>query len=173
MVSTLIVGYGNISRRDDGVALYIIRRLRERIGLPETDLLEDEQGSAQGKLATICVHQLGPELAETISRYDQVIFIDAHIEGTMRQPLHWQKLVPAYRPSMVSHHLKPEALLALSQALFGRVPEAYVLSVLGHDFDFGEGLSAETMTLAEEAVNRLLADLQSPESARAWSSSGN
>jgi len=47
-------------------------------------------------------------------------------------------------------------LLALCQTLFGHAPKAYVLSVLGHDFDFGDELSAETSALAEEAVGRLV-----------------
>ncbi len=33
--SILIVAYGNLSRRDDGVAFHVVRRLRERLGLPE------------------------------------------------------------------------------------------------------------------------------------------
>ena len=66
MPSMLIVGYGNSSRRDDGVALHIMRRLRRRLDLPVVGL-DDGGDDATGDLAMICVHQLGPELAETLS----------------------------------------------------------------------------------------------------------
>jgi len=155
MSSMLIVGYGNVSRRDDGVALHVMRRLCERLGLPTGDL-DGDADDLQANLAMIFTHQLGPELAETLSRYDLVVFVDAHVAGTDWQPVHWQEIGPAYRPSMVSHHLKPEVLLALSQTLFGYAPRAYVLSILGHDFAFGEELSAETAALVEEAVSRLV-----------------
>lgn len=157
MSSMLIVGYGNASRRDDGVALHIMRRLRKRLGLPPSEL-DGGDDDARSDLAMIYVHQLGPELAEMLSQHDLVVFIDAHVEGANWQPVHWQEVIPAYRPSMVSHHLAPDVLLALCQTLFGRAPRTYVLSVLGHDFDFGDELSAETSVLAEEAVSRL-ADL--------------
>ena len=151
----LIVGYGNASRRDDGVALHIMQRLRRRLGLPLGEL-DDEDGDASGDPAMIYVHQLGPELAETLSQHDLVVFVDAHVEGANWQPVHWQEIIPAYRSSMVSHHLTPDVLLALCQTLFGHAPKAYMLSVLGHDFDFGDELSAETSALADEAVSRLV-----------------
>jgi hydrogenase maturation protease len=155
MSSMLIVGYGNSSRRDDGVALHIMQRLRRRLGLPPSEL-DDGSSDASGDLAMIYVHQLGPELAETLSQHDLVVFVDAHVEGANWQPVHWQEIIPAFRSSMVSHRLTPDVLLALCQTLFGHAPKAYMLSVLGHDFDFGDELSAETSALAEEAVSRLV-----------------
>lgn len=157
--STLIIGYGNVSRRDDGVALHILRRLRARLGLPPDDLIEPGE-SAGAALAMVCVHQLVPELAETLISYDTVVFVDAHVKGAGWDPLHWQEVEPAYRSGMVSHHLKPAALLALNRSLYGRSPTGYLLSVLGHDFDFGEELSPETNELAEQAVERLLGFLE-------------
>jgi len=132
-----------------------MQRLRRRLGLPLGEL-DDEDGDASGDPAMIYVHQLGPELAEALSQHDLVVFVDAHVEGANWQPVHWQEIFPAYRSRMVSHHLTPDVLLALCQTLFGHAPKAYVLSVLGHDFDFGDELSAETSALAEEAVGRLV-----------------
>ncbi len=157
MTSVLLVGYGNLSRRDDGVAFHIIARLRRRLGLPEQTVEED---TLDAQPATMLVHQLGPEMAETLARYDAVVFIDAHVAGTDWSPVHWQEITPALRPSMVSHHLKPGVLLSLAGSLYGHAPRGYILSVLGADFDFGEELAPATLALAEEAVERLLAFLR-------------
>ncbi|MBM3187269.1 MAG: hydrogenase maturation protease [Chloroflexi bacterium] len=150
----LLVGYGNVSRRDDGVALHVIRRLRLKLGLgaePEVD----EESDAAGNPATLWLHQLAPELAETLVAYDRVVFIDAHVGSSGWPPVSWQRIEPEYRPNIVAHHLKPGVVLALCASLYDRQPEGYALSILGHDFDFGEELSPETSRLADEAVARL------------------
>ena len=160
MPSVLMIGYGNASRRDDGVAVHILQRLRERLGLPVDELDEDRGTELDPTLAMLAVHQLGPELAEIIAQYESVIFIDAHVEGTLWSPVHWQEIIPAYRASIVTHHLKPESVLALCNSLYGRNPKGYTLSVLGTDFDFGEELSSGTSARADQAVARLLAFLR-------------
>ncbi|MBN1402305.1 MAG: hypothetical protein JXA74_15805, partial [Anaerolineae bacterium] len=103
--------------------------------------------------------QLAPELAESLAECDIVIFVDAHVDGAGWEPLHWQEVTPAYESSLVGHHLKPASVVALTESLYGRSPRPYVLSVLGTDFDFGEGLSAGTSKRADLAVERLLAFL--------------
>ncbi len=163
--SLLLVGYGNISRRDDGVALHILRHLRRRLGLSlndwEANTVLCPNGGARKPLAMICVHQLAPELAELAAQYDAVIFIDAHVAAADWEPVAWQEISPAYRAGMLGHHLKPSVVLALSRSLYGGSPRGYTLSVLGHDFDFGEELSLDTFTLAQEAVSFLLGLIQS------------
>ncbi|MEA3407765.1 MAG: hypothetical protein U9R48_06770 [Chloroflexota bacterium] len=162
--SLLLVGYGNISRRDDGVALHVLRRLRIHLGLSldgweaNTPLCPD--GGARKPLAMICVHQLAPEMAELVAQYDAVIFIDAHVPAADWEPVAWQEISPGYQPGMVGHHLKPGVVLALSRSLYGHSPKGYTLSVLGYDFDFGEDLSSETSDLADEAVAFLLGLIQ-------------
>ena len=159
MTSVLIIGYGNLSRRDDGVAFHIIARLRQRLGLT-SQLDEDESDTLGERPATMLVHQLGPEIAETLVRYDAVVFVDAHVAGTDWAPVHWQEIATALRSSMVSHHLKPGVLLNLANSLYGHAPRGYALSVLGTDFDFGETLAPDTSSRADEAVERLLAFLR-------------
>jgi hydrogenase maturation protease len=153
--AVLIIGYGNISRRDDSVALHIILRLRERLGMPEWHG-SSEPDEVDENPATIFLHQLAPELAESLSRFDLVVFVDAHVDGMGWEPVHRQEVVATYRANMVTHHLNPDSVLALCRSLYGRCPEGYVVSVLGHDFDFGEELSPATSALADEAVDGLL-----------------
>ncbi len=152
----LLVGYGNSSRRDDGVAEHILRRLLERLGLDPEGVMTDDDIEQREGFGAILVHQLAPELAELACRYDVIVFIDAHVAGVDWQPVEWQAIEPSVQGGMSGHHLKPGVILSLSETLYGRRPEAYMLSVLGHNFDFGETLTAETSDLADQAVDRLL-----------------
>ena len=157
--SVLLIGFGNVSRRDDGVAWHILRRLRQQLGLPPDDVFAD--AGEDEALATIFTHQLAPELSQTTSRYDIVVFVDAHVQGVDWEPVSWRELSPAYEAGLTAHQLKPESVLALSASLFGRSPRGYVLSVLGYGFDFGQELSEATSSLADEAVSRLFELLRS------------
>lgn len=155
--TVLLMGYGNLSRRDDSVAWHIMRRVRGRLGLPDGELdLESDPAEAEGALVTCFVHQLAPEMAEALTRYDLVVFVDAHVEGAGWEPVHLEAVEPVLTANMISHHLRPASLMALCASLYGRCPQGYVLTVLGHDFDFGEELAPDTSRRADEAVERLL-----------------
>lgn len=159
----LLIAYGNTSRRDDGVAYHVVQRLCARLGLA-WDGAED--GVLDEHLSVLRLHQLAPELAEALAQYDVVVFIDAHVGGQGWAPVEWRPIEPTYAPSLVSHHLKPSAVLALCRTLYGVCPQGYALSILGHDFDFGEDLSPATSALADEAVERLERFLEAESLAR-------
>ncbi len=156
----LLIGYGNLSRRDDGVALHILRRLRSRLGLAPGELDTDGGIEPGTNVAMMCVHQLTPELAETANNYDILVYIDAHVAETNWEPVRWTEIKAAFQYGMIGHHLKPGTILALCQSLYGKKPSGYMLSVLGHDFDFGQELSPETSALADQAVGRLESSLR-------------
>jgi hydrogenase maturation protease len=129
--------------------------LRRSLGLPpEVDDEEVEEHLTE-QVAALAVHQLGPELIENMVSYDFVVFIDAHTEVPAWEDVHWEQITPLYRPSIVTHHVRPETLLALCLSLYKRCPQTYMLSVLGIDFDLGEELSAETDDRAEQAADLL------------------
>ena len=65
LVKTLIIGYGNTLRQDDGVGRYLAEQIAEE-QWPECQVLS--------------VHQLTPELAASIAEVEQVIFIDAVLQ---------------------------------------------------------------------------------------------
>lgn len=151
---SLLIGYGNPSRRDDGAALHVVNAWRARQGqpglTPETDGWED-LGSAQDSLF---LQQLTPELAALLAQYDRVAFVDTALPET-GEPVRVHRLTPSYRLSVVSHHMTPETLLALAGQLYGRQPEGYLVSIHGHDFGFGDRLSPETEAAVPEAVERV------------------
>jgi len=160
LLRILVVGYGNPSRRDDGVGLAVVNGLRERLGQPPLVEGEDGYDDLRGPVDTLFLQQLMPELAETVAGYDRVWFVDAHV-GVIPELVRRVPLRPGFDPASVSHHLKPEALLALAGQLYGRAPEGELFSVHGFDFDFGNGLSAETAEGARQVVVELWSAIES------------
>jgi hydrogenase maturation protease len=154
LLRTLVIGYGNPSRRDDGVGLAVVNGLRARLGrrpLVEGEDGYDELGSA---VDTLFLQQLMPELAETLADYEHVWFVDAHV-GVIPDLVRRVRLHPGFDPASVSHHLKPESLLALACQLYGRAPQAELYSIRGYDFNFGDELSPETAAGARQVVVEL------------------
>lgn len=136
-MKTLVIGYGNSLRGDDGAGPFVARQL--------------------GAGAIAC-HQLTPELAEPISQARQVIFVDAHA-GAPAGQIVIQPVRP--RPSAAIHRFDPETLLAWSQQLYGRAPEAILIGIGGESFDLGEGLSPGARRAAREAL-RAIRKLERP-----------
>jgi len=124
----LVVGYGNTLRSDDGVGLYAVREIQKTMTRSNIELME--------------VVQLYPELAETLSRKDFAIFIDAAMEGisgeTNFEPIH-----PVPKTSGMSHSTDPETLLFAAKELYGHAPKALLATVAGECFGLGTTLSAE------------------------------
>ncbi len=156
MKRTLVAGFGNCFRRDDGLGPAVVNAVRARIGRPALAPLDDGFDDLSHNVDTIVLHQLVPELAETIKDYDLLIFVDAHV-GTIPEAMREERLAVAFQAPFVSHQFRPSTVLALSQQMHGRAPVAVLLSLRGYDFDFGEGLSSEAALLVAPAVDRILA----------------
>lgn len=155
----LILGYGNVDRQDDGVAWHVIARLAQRLGCAFASSPEEEiQLSHQG-LDFLFVLQLTPEIAESISQYRRVCFVDAH---TGRVPLDIQvaSVTAQYQSSPFTHHLTPSTCLAFAQSLYQSQPEAILVSIRGYEFGFSRSLSPRTNALAEQAVEQILLWIQ-------------
>lgn len=136
---TLVVGYGNPCRRDDGAGCGVIEILAGRHGLPAS-------------LETM--HQLDLTLAETICDYDRVIFVDARVCDT---PEAWssREVEAKTQDRGVTHFVTPADVLGLCRALYGHVPCGILFAIRGQDFGFGEGLSPETMQAALQVADRI------------------
>ncbi|MBC8447788.1 MAG: hydrogenase maturation protease [Chloroflexi bacterium] len=152
---TLIVGYGNPYRRDDGVGYHVLKAIAVQLGRPPLALDEDGLDALGEEVDLVCLPQLLPELAETLAAYGRVIFVDAHT-GAYAEDLRCVAVEPRYTPSAFTHHMTPETLLGLALAFSEAVPPAYLFSVRGYDFDFGVELSEETERLAEKVVERVM-----------------
>lgn len=122
----LVVAYGNELRSDDGLGPQLGRAIEAR-QLPG--------------VVVIATHQLMPELAEQISTAQEVLFIDARAVGS--DPVQLTKLSPQDSQGPIrAHGSQPAVLLRLAQAIFGRSPPAWCLTLRGIDFGFGETTSS-------------------------------
>ena len=151
MKKALIIGYGNPDREDDGVAWHILRNLTVRIGLPSPDSYEDEFPESEA-IDFAFYLQLTPEMAEDISEYEHVCFVDAHT-GNIPEPVRLIDVESEFQRSPFTHHLTPQSLLSMCENVYGKKPDCVLLSVLGHRFLFTRQLSEETGALVPEAVD--------------------
>ncbi len=151
----LVLGYGNVSRQDDGIGFHVINAIAWRLGRPP--LTPGEKGlSDLGQPVDLAfVLQLVPELAETLADYDEVFFVDAHT-GAYEEPIRWEKLAPGYAPSAFTHHMTPATLLEITKALYGRTPMGHLVSVRGFRFGFGMELSPEAQRLCGMAAGQIV-----------------
>ena len=156
MSQTLLIGFGNLYRRDDGAGFAVVNAFRERLGRPPLGEEDDGFDDLGHAVDTVLSHQLSPDLAEVVARYDLVIFVDAHVEA-LPEPMREQELDACYQEAVVPHQMHPCTVLALAHELYGAETRGVLLSLRGHDFDFGVGLSEEMQSLVPQAVARILA----------------
>ena len=150
MKKLLLIGYGNPDREDDGVAWHILRAMTIKLGLPAPECYEDEFPEPE-LIDFVFYLQLTPEMAEDIRAYQYVCFIDAHT-GSIPEPVRLIAVESEFQRSPFTHHLTPQSLLSMCETLYGKKPDAALLSVLGHRFLFSRQLSDETAALVPQAV---------------------
>lgn len=155
MSRTLVIGYGNLDRGDDGVAFYVVNALRKRLG--QRTLSEDENGwhDLGAKTDSVFLRQLLPEWLETAAAYDRVIFLDAHVHEDAPD-LFCVPVVPEFVSSPFTHHMTPAAFMAFLRTLYEREPAGRILSIRGHEFEFCRGLSPEVSKQVPPAVDTIL-----------------
>jgi hydrogenase maturation protease len=151
---TLVLGYGNPDRQDDGVAWHVLLALALQLKLPVPDSYEEEFPPNE-RLDFCFTLQLTPEMAEDIAAYERVCFVDAHT-GSIAAQVQMVPVLGQFQNSPFTHHLTAQTLLSMCQSLYGKVPQAALLSVRGYQFEFECGLSAETAALVPEAVSRIM-----------------
>jgi hydrogenase maturation protease len=134
----LIVGYGNPLRSDDGIGWHAARLLA-------TDRRLDGA-------RVLARYQLAPELAEDISRASLVVLVDAAAEGDPGSVSVREIGSPPPAPITWSHHLVPETLAGLADALYGTVPPIVLVSVAAESFAEGDSLSSALERALPEAV---------------------
>jgi hydrogenase maturation protease len=151
---TLVIGYGNADRQDDGVGWHILKALAEKLGAP----IPDDPGASievESETADLMfILQIYPELAEDISHYQRVCFVDAHTSD-IPEEISWIALSPEYEKSPLTHHMSPKTVLSITGTIYDQTPEAILVSVRGFHFEFERELSQKTAALAEEATNRI------------------
>ena len=134
----LVIGYGNELRRDDGVGPKVAATVAEW-GIPGVRALS--------------VHQLTPELADSIASADRVVFVDASIGATDSIQVNDIESNDSFQ--ILTHAADPRSLLALAKRTFGHCPPASWLSIPAQDLDFGDELSPLALKGMAAALERL------------------
>ncbi len=153
-MTTLIIGYGNFDREDDGVAWHILAALAGRLGYEVPQAPEEGMEPQGSEVDFLFRLQLTPEIAETVSAYDRACFVDAHT-GAVPDDLHVERLEAQFQASPFTHHMTPETCLSIAETLYGKRPEAILVSVRGYQFGFERSLSSQTANLAGQAVEEI------------------
>jgi hydrogenase maturation protease len=157
---TIILGFGNPDRGDDGVAWHVLAGIAQRFGQPfayegiEAGLVNlSEDSHLWFNL------QLIPEVAEELAAYQQAIFIDAHT-AEIKEEIKISPIEPEFQNSPFTHHLTAASCLSLSKTLYGKYPESILVSIRGYDFSFSHALSLKTKELAEKAIEMIMGRLK-------------
>jgi len=141
LTTALIIGYGNPLRSDDGFGWHASRLLAEAL--------------AGCNVEVITCHQLTPELAEPLSQSARAVFIDADAEGVPGD-IHLRTVAPEAPASFgFTHTCTSSGLLASAQQLYGRCPEAVIVTVTALSFEFGESLSPAVSAALPAVVDRV------------------
>lgn len=150
MLRTLILGYGNPDREDDGVSWHILQALARRLGreIP----VDFSEGFPESGLnpELLFALQLVPELSETLAGFERVCLLDAHT-GAVPEEIHIEPIDPHFQTSPFTHHLTAQSLLEMTKSLYNKQPETVLVSVRGYAFGFSNQLSPQTSNLAVQA----------------------
>ncbi len=141
---TLVLGYGNPARGDDGLGPALIKRLAQ---------LELNQ------IETRLDYQLRVEDALDIGDFCKIIFIDA--SKNANPPFEYQQLDENQPPAdLNTHSISPRALIYLARTLFKATTPAYIMAIRGYHFEpFDERLSAQAHKNLNLAVQYLLSEI--------------
>lgn len=138
-VAALVIGYGNDLRGDDGIG----PRVADAVA-----------AWRRPGVAALALTQLTPEVAATLASAERVVFVDADARpdapGVTLRPV-----AAAPAAEALTHGADPRALLALCQAVYGRCPAAWLLSVPARRFDLGAPLSPDAEAGVAQALTLL------------------
>lgn len=142
----LIIGYGNPLRCDDAIGQHLAYAMQT--GLPHL-LLQVQT-----------CYQLVPELVSSISQAQQVVFIDARVDGTPGDLFH-HTVTPDAAAGAFTHHVTPGSLLAAAHELYGKAPNGILISITGASFGYGGELSPELQQKLPALVAQVKALIES------------
>ncbi len=145
-----IIGYGNSLRSDDCFGLEVCKMLKA-------------YSTIENLAKIIIVHQLMPELIDSINRSEGVIFVDTSydfIPGDLQFILLNQ--IPKNN-SLFSHYCTPQDLLDEVKRLYGNMPPAWLCTIGGVYFELGEELSPLLKEAVPKATKLILEKICSQE----------
>ncbi len=142
MIRSLIIGYGNPIRGDDAIGPLVADQLLQTTLPPE--------------VRVIARHILTAELIAELIDVEQVIFLDAAMNG-VPGTVQCQPVTAELLPTVVLAHFQtPAELLAWCMTLYGRAPQAWLISAVGAEFDYKH---YQLSSQAQAAINLMIAEV--------------
>lgn len=132
---TLLIGIGNDGRSDDALGWKFVEECSDL-----SDLFDFEYR-----------YQLQIEDAELVSKYEQVIFVDASHQP-LEKGFSFYACKAAPTSAFTTHQLNPETVLWLAGELFGASPDGYVMAISGINWKLHYGLSKQAKRNFNNAV---------------------
>jgi len=130
MKKTLIYGYGNPGRQDDG------------LGARFTELCEEwVQTNNLQHITVDCNYQLNVEDAALISDFDLVVFVDASVVEDVDDFRLEVIAADNSRIEFSMHAVSVGYVVDLCTKMYGKTPLSYVLHIKAYEFDFKEELT--------------------------------
>jgi hydrogenase maturation protease len=146
----LVFAVGNPSRGDDALGPLLVERLEQWIATAR-ELPVD--------LVLLTDFQWQVEHALDLQSIDVAIFADASVSGGMT--FETAPLSPQFDASYSTHALSPACVLAVAARLGQELPQAWLLSMRGGDFELGAPLSEKARSALDGAFAYLCASLES------------
>ena len=132
MPHIIIFAYGNIMRGDDAAGVVLGEYLQKcYLDHPEVEV--------------VVQRQLLPEHLPMMAQAEELLFLDATIDGEPGE-IHHETVVPSKEPmSPMSHSLTPPQMLGMVKKIYGTPPHATLWTLTGWEFEHHEGMT-EKMT---------------------------
>lgn len=128
--STLVLGWGNLSRGDDALGPMFVAGLQAQL-----------PAELRGQIEFLEDYQLQVEHALDLAGRQQVLLVDASL--TSAAPFEARRVHARRDTSYTSHALSPEALLQVCVDFEGSAPPPVtLLAIRGEAFELGEPMSA-------------------------------
>ena len=141
---TLVIGVGNLYRRDDGAGIHVVNQLREKA--PNIDVLDVALGSV--------------EILESMKGYDRVIIVDAMVTGAEPGSYFYVNIPQGDDQPVISHSHGIDLIttLKLGRLLYTEhMPK--ILDIIGIEVEDTLTMSEECTPSVREAVERVVEEI--------------
>lgn len=147
-MKTLLIGFGNTLRGDDGFGPAVAERFRaqasKRLGATHTDL------------QILSVPQLMPEHAADLAKVDRAVFVDASFAADPGEIRQERVVAGEWVPNGSGHGYDATTLASMAHTVYGVDPDVYLISVgICRVADFCESFSPEVSASIPEVLDRI------------------
>jgi len=134
-----IIGLGNELRSDDGIGIWLVKRLREIF-----------KNNSIIKFYTL--PQLYPELIEEVKDAEWIFIIDASIEVKNEWKI---KKIKDYnlKANFNLHDITPDVFAGMIYSFYNKKPEIEILHIKGYDFSYSTSFSEELQKRKKYLLN--------------------